>query len=613
MGKGLTRKAAGLISVIMICMLLVGAVSPLEVHAAAKKSKTKYSLTVHNLNSNTVLRKGQYYQISCEAYKTKKGVTTPTGIKFKSSKKKIASVSKKGVIKAKKKGKTKITIYCKSKKSKKKTVTVRVGTPVSWISVSGVQSLRAGNSSKFYASVSPATNKAVSWWSNNTGVATVNSSGKVTAVGPGSATIYAIAKDGSGVMGGSTVNVYSFTKWDANWVAHRGLHDYYKENTANAFRAAGNIYEIWGIECDIWETRHERGTAEPLPAAPTDQQLGTQDVEEQSVETQSVEQQSAETPEETLQDVELSQQGSEFPPLPGDGGSNNQESAPTIDPAAQAVIDKINELDISTNNNILDNADKIKEAKAAYDALDDPQKEYSELKYSVRTELGDEALTKFFEAVRYISEYESYDLVVNHDNSYSRVFGVGSKVWDLTDDEVRSHSKLGGKVCFLEDFVNICVQYGKVPVVEIKGEWNSSSDYHMLSDEGARKTVDTIYEIGGANLLKQTRFISFHADSLNRIKNYVWSEYKFQPYTVYLINNDGSNKINIAADSGYNAVAVTLSMMNDSFYNQARARGLGVGTWTYKNNSTGHKALKNHVLSGKYALEYATIDYDIFH
>jgi hypothetical protein len=109
-----------------------------------------------------VLRKGQYYQISCEAYKTKKGVTTPTKVKFKSSKKKVASVSKKGVIKAKKKGKTKITIYCKSKKSKKKKVTVRVGTPVSWISVSGAQSLRVGYTSKFKASVSAATNKAVS-------------------------------------------------------------------------------------------------------------------------------------------------------------------------------------------------------------------------------------------------------------------------------------------------------------------------------------------------------------------------------------------------------------------------------------------------------------------
>lgn len=600
MGKGFARKAAGLLSVTMICMLLVGAVSPLEVHAAAKKSKTKYSLTVHNLNSNTVLRKGQYYQISCEAYKTKKGVTTPTGIKFKSSKKKVASVSKKGVIKAKKKGKTKITIYCKSKKSKKKTVTVRVGTPVSWIGVSGAQSLRVGYTSKFTASVSAATNKAVSWWSNNTGVATVNSSGKVTAVGPGSATIYAIAKDGSGVMGGSTVNVYSFTKEDAKWVAHRGLHDYYKENTANAFRAAANTYEIWGIECDIWETKRIHVTPEDLPKDP-DQDAGvTAAGNEDAV---AIEESSdvAETVVESS-NVEL----------------NNEPIVETqtkvTDTAAAAVAEEIRGLDISSDSEVLDNAEDVKTVKQHYDALTDAQK------YEVRTALmdedltnPDEILTKFLAAVARVAEYEGFDLVVNHDNSFSRVFGVGSKVWNLTDDQIRSHSTLGSKVCFLSDFIKICKNSGKVPVVEIKGEWNSSSDFHMLTDDGARKTADTIYEIGGEKLLRQTNFISFHADSLNRIKSYVKSKYGFQPYTVYLINNDGSNKINIAADSGYNAVAVTLSMMNDSFYNQARGRGLGVGTWTYRNTSSGRNYLKKHVLSGKYTLEYATIDYDIFH
>jgi glycerophosphoryl diester phosphodiesterase len=599
MRNGIARKAAGLLSVLMICVLLVGAVFPLEVHAAAKKkkAKTKYTLVVHNINSNTVLRKGQYYQISCEAYKTKKGVTTPTKVKFKSSKKKVASVSKKGVIKAKKKGKTKITIYCKSKKSKKKKVTVRVGTPVSWISVSGVPTLRAGYSSKFHASVSPATNKAVSWWSSNPNVATVNSSGKVTGVGYGSATIYAIAKDGSNVSGAYNVNVFRFTKEDAKWVAHRGLHNYYKENTANAFRAAANLYEIWGIECDIWETRHGSVSPEPLPTPVEPTASSTETVEP----NESVVAESGEASEDAI-DVKEAADGQ--PSLPNYGDSQNQESGQTPDQAVADVSEEIENLDLEskTKKQILSISEDIKTAHEHYRKLEDAQK------YEVRTTLGDASLSKFLSEYAWINVYESFDLVVNHDNSFSRVFGVGSYVWSLTDDEIRSHSVLGNRVCFLNDFVQICYNSGKVPVVEIKG-----GSGHMMSDLAVAKTVETIVKIGGKDLLKRTNFISFHADSLTMIKNYVRENYGFEPYTVYLVNTDGSGKISIAASRGFNAVAVTLSMMNDSFYNQARSCGLGVGTWTYKNNSTGHKALKNHVLSGKYALEYATIDYDIFH
>jgi hypothetical protein len=59
------------------------------------------------------------------------------------------------------------------------------------------------------ATVAPsnATNKALDWVSLNPSVATVNSSGVVTAVGTGSATIRATAKDGTGKYGSCTVTV----------------------------------------------------------------------------------------------------------------------------------------------------------------------------------------------------------------------------------------------------------------------------------------------------------------------------------------------------------------------------------------------------------------------
>lgn len=56
-------------------------------------------------------------------------VTLPKGtasqIKYTSSKKKVATISSKGVVKAKKKGKTVITIKTYNKKTKKITLTVK--------------------------------------------------------------------------------------------------------------------------------------------------------------------------------------------------------------------------------------------------------------------------------------------------------------------------------------------------------------------------------------------------------------------------------------------------------------------------------------------------------
>ena len=70
---------------------------------------------------------------------------------------------------------------------------------VTGVSVSPTQvSLDKGNTYTLSASASPtnATNKAVTWSSNNTAVATVSSAGVVTGVGPGTATITATTKDG---------------------------------------------------------------------------------------------------------------------------------------------------------------------------------------------------------------------------------------------------------------------------------------------------------------------------------------------------------------------------------------------------------------------------------
>ena len=70
-------------------------------------------------------------------------------------------------------------------------------------------SLVVGEYSNVSAEVTPenATNRNITWSSNNTGVATVDSNGKVTAVSAGTATITATAADGSGISASCKVTV----------------------------------------------------------------------------------------------------------------------------------------------------------------------------------------------------------------------------------------------------------------------------------------------------------------------------------------------------------------------------------------------------------------------
>ena len=119
-----------------------------------------------------------------------------------SSNSSIASVDQDGTVHALGAGTATITASATDGSGKYATCSVTVtGTTVS---VTGVTlntnslALNVGGESTLSATVAPsnATNKAVTWSSSNTSVATVSSTGKVTAVGAGSATITVTTSDG---------------------------------------------------------------------------------------------------------------------------------------------------------------------------------------------------------------------------------------------------------------------------------------------------------------------------------------------------------------------------------------------------------------------------------
>ena len=81
--------------------------------------------------------------------------------------------------------------------------------PVSSIQVQGVASIYVGDTAKLTATITPdgASNKAVTWDSQNKDIATVDQQGNVKALKAGTATITATAQDGSGISGSCVVTV----------------------------------------------------------------------------------------------------------------------------------------------------------------------------------------------------------------------------------------------------------------------------------------------------------------------------------------------------------------------------------------------------------------------
>jgi uncharacterized protein (TIGR02145 family) len=146
----------------------------------------KTSLTFSSLNSTQQLT----------ATVTPENATNKT-VTWESSNTSVATVSSSGVVTSKGSGTATITASAGGKSA---TCAVTVNIPVSGVSLNKTTlSLKKGSSETLAATVSPsnATNSEVIWSSSNSSVASVNSSGKVTANAVGNATITVKTVDGN--------------------------------------------------------------------------------------------------------------------------------------------------------------------------------------------------------------------------------------------------------------------------------------------------------------------------------------------------------------------------------------------------------------------------------
>lgn len=120
-------------------------------------------------------------------------------IAWSSSNTSVATVSSSGKITAKKQGTTTITATSNNGKQATCKVTVIDNIPLKGINLNKDNiTIQEKNTESLSVSFNPsnATNKKITWKSSDTSIATVSSSGKVTGIKPGTATITATANDG---------------------------------------------------------------------------------------------------------------------------------------------------------------------------------------------------------------------------------------------------------------------------------------------------------------------------------------------------------------------------------------------------------------------------------
>ncbi|WKA53939.1 Ig-like domain-containing protein [Planococcus shixiaomingii] len=230
---------------------------------------TGNSKVVKTLNVNVSAKSVKVNKTSLSVMEGKTGTFSATvspadskdkAVTWKSSNTKIATVDSKGKVTGKAKGTVTITASVKSGKSAtaKVTVTAPVAAKSAKMNKSAA-TVTKGKTLTLTATVSPSntTNKTLKWKSSNTKVAKVDSEGKVTAVGAGTAKITATTTNGK--VTSATIKVpYSKTLTTGTWKA--GTHLPAGRYKITAKSGVGNVYITSNsYDRDIIETLDSNG------------------------------------------------------------------------------------------------------------------------------------------------------------------------------------------------------------------------------------------------------------------------------------------------------------------------------------------------------------------
>ena len=194
--KNLKKTVTCTLIMSLVMLLLISS----NVYATTSSDKKKIkSISWTDYNKVLTIEAGEKVKLSV-TYSPKNKIDKT--LKWSSSKKSVVSVSKKGVIKGKKRGTATITAATTDGSNKRIKLKVTVGTKVSDIMfTSNIDKIYTGKTYTVKTKVLPsnASNKTLIWSSSDDEIATVDSNGVVKPLQNGIVIITAEASDGSGV------------------------------------------------------------------------------------------------------------------------------------------------------------------------------------------------------------------------------------------------------------------------------------------------------------------------------------------------------------------------------------------------------------------------------
>lgn len=191
------------ITAFIMSVCLVAAMIADPVQAASKKAYIKTGVS-----SKVTVLCGKTVNLKAKTVNKKKKIT------YKSSKKSVATVSSKGIVKGKKYGTAVITLRASGMSAKK--VKVYVRKPVTSIKLTSKSSLKLGKGktsqikTKVYPGGKQMVNAKLYYKSSNTKVATVSSTGKITAKSGGYAKITVSTSKSAGKVCTKYVDVFIY-------------------------------------------------------------------------------------------------------------------------------------------------------------------------------------------------------------------------------------------------------------------------------------------------------------------------------------------------------------------------------------------------------------------
>lgn len=210
--KNITKKIVFALAMVLTMGLAIGTTSE------AAKARIK-SVKITSPTSKSTYTMKRYDKDAKKQLKVKVSVSGKISkdVTYKSSNSKVVSVSKTGMLTAKKAGTATITVKAKKNSKKKDTIKITVKQMVTSVKASvkkpissfnGVATLQKGKKYTVSAKVAPksASNKKVSYKSSKPSVAKIDSKGRITAKKAGTAKITVTAKDGSKEK--ATITVY---------------------------------------------------------------------------------------------------------------------------------------------------------------------------------------------------------------------------------------------------------------------------------------------------------------------------------------------------------------------------------------------------------------------